>query len=211
MTERKIRLIALGILIILIVMVGLVFNLLGGQTNQSTYSGESVYSEPSTEQTSSITQESITQESITQESITQESITQESIAQESIAQDEREQAYIDEYNRLAQDYQLDESTVTDYLEQEGLEQYKVGESTQEQPNTNQSYIDTTGKTNEQIVVELYQSNPAEFERQFKELVKDYREEKNQELQKAIQAQKDKGIYIEPKYLQDGSPNPRYGQ
>ena len=176
MSERKIRLIALGMLIILIVMVVLVFKRLGGQTDQSPFSGEPVYSEPSTEQTSSITQDSITQ-------------------------DEREQAYIDEYNRLAQDYQLDESTVTDYLEQEGLVQ----------PNTNQSYIDTTGKTNEQIVVELYQSNPAEFERQFKEIVKDYREEKNQELQKAIQAQKDKGIYIEPKYLQDGSPNPRYGQ
>ena len=193
MSERKIRLIALGMLIILIVMVVLVFKRLGGQTDQSPFSGEPVYSEPSTEQTSSITEDSITQ-------------------------DEREQAYIDEYNRLAQDYQLDESTVTDFLEQEGLVQYQVGgvtinvgESTQEQPNTNQSYIDTTGKTNAHIVVELYQSNPAEFERQFKELVKDYREEKNQELQKAIQAQKDKGIYIEPKYLQDGSPNPRYGQ
>ena len=176
MSERKIRLIALGMLIILIVMVVLVFKRLGGQTDQSPFSGEPVYSEPSTEQTSSITEDSITQ-------------------------DEREQAYIDEYNRLAQDYQLDESTVTDYLEQEGLVQ----------SNTNQSYIDTTGKTNEQIVVELYQSNPAEFERQFKELAQEYRDEKNQEYQKAIQAQKDKGIYIEPKYLQDGSPNPRYGQ
>ena len=127
MSERKIRLKALGMIIILIVMVVLVFNRLGGQTNQSTYSGESVYSEPSTEQTSSITQESITQESITEESITE---------------DEREQEDIDEYNSFAQDY---------------------------------------------------------------------REEKDQELQKAIQAQKDKGIYIEPKYLQDGSPNPRYGQ
>lgn len=188
MSERKIRLIALGMLIILIVMIVLVFKRLGGQTNQSPFSGDPIYSEPNTEQTSSITQ------------------------------DEREQAYIDEYNRLAQDYQLDESTVTDFLEQEGLVQYQVGGvtinvggSTQEQPNTNQSYIDTTGKTNEQIVVELYQSNPVEFERQFKELVQEYRDEKNQEYQKAIQAQKDKGIYIEPKYLQDGSPNPRYGQ
>lgn len=188
MSERKIRLIALGMLIILIVVVVLVFKRLGGQTNQSPFSGESVYSEPNTEQTSSI------------------------------AQSEREQAYIDEYNRLAQEYQLDEATVADLLEQEGLVQYNVGGvtinvggSTQEQPNTNQSYIDTTGKTNEQIVVELYQSNPAEFERQFKELTKEYRDEKNREYQKAIQAQKDKGIYIEPKYLQDGSPNPRYGQ
>lgn len=188
MSEKKIRLIAVGMFIVLIVMIVLVFKRLGGQTNQNNFSGESVYSESSTEQTSGLTQE------------------------------EREQAYLEEYKRLAQEYHLDESEVVDLLEQEGLVQYKVGGVTinvggtsQEQSNTNPGYIDTTGKTNKQIVDEIYQSNPVEFERQFKELVEEYREEKNQAYQKAVQAQKAKGIYIEPKYLPDGTPNPRYGQ
>lgn len=139
------------------------------------------------------------------------------VATPGTTQADEQKAYKEEYDRLAQEYQLD-GVAIDQIIDEGTTQYSVGgvtinvnDGTDIGQESTDLYINTEGKTNQQIVVELYQSNPDEFERQFKELAKEHRQDKNEAYQEAIQAQKDKGIYIEPKYLPGGSPNPKYGK